>query len=196
MVKARVDYSGFAQAYGAGYASRLKLVAYPGCSLTTPEVPECLHATEVVTANNPVKQEVSAVLPVGDTTTSAADMTDPAATDPAAPTATTSPDPTATDLTATDLTATDPTATELSDPVATDPAKADPAALPPGCSCPSVMEELPDEPRTPEFPTPVTTAPIEAKWITAAVPVTGAVTPPPVVPVTPRRGVTGRRISW
>lgn len=36
-----VGYAGFDEAFGADWSSRLRLVALPGCALTTPEVPGC-----------------------------------------------------------------------------------------------------------------------------------------------------------
>ncbi|HEU4426089.1 MAG TPA: RHS repeat-associated core domain-containing protein [Pilimelia sp.] len=41
MVRLRVDYSGFAAAYGADWADRLRLVALPECALRTPERAGC-----------------------------------------------------------------------------------------------------------------------------------------------------------
>ncbi|MFG3715047.1 RHS repeat domain-containing protein [Micromonospora sp. NPDC047730] len=41
----RVDYSGFAGAYGGSYGSRLRLVQLPGCAVTTPELPQCRTGT-------------------------------------------------------------------------------------------------------------------------------------------------------
>ena len=51
-VTARLDYSGFAQAYGGGFASRLTVVALPSCAATTPQLPACQVATPVPTAND------------------------------------------------------------------------------------------------------------------------------------------------
>ena len=48
----RVDYSGFAGAYGGDYAARLRLAVLPDCALTTPSVPACRKATPVPTAND------------------------------------------------------------------------------------------------------------------------------------------------
>ena len=48
----QVDYSGFAAAYGAGYGSRLRLVALPACALTSPGVARCRRATAVPTLND------------------------------------------------------------------------------------------------------------------------------------------------
>ncbi|MFI1256501.1 RHS repeat domain-containing protein [Streptomyces netropsis] len=55
----RVDYSGFAQAFGGGYASRLRLVELPTCALTTPGKAECRSAKPVVTANDTEKQTLT-----------------------------------------------------------------------------------------------------------------------------------------
>jgi RHS repeat-associated protein len=51
-VTARLDYTGFAQAYGGGFASRLTVVALPSCAATTPQLPACQVATPVPTAND------------------------------------------------------------------------------------------------------------------------------------------------
>ncbi|MFF4241692.1 hypothetical protein ACFYYL_38010, partial [Actinomadura geliboluensis] len=48
----RLDYSGFGQAFGGSYGSRLRLVRFPGCVLTTPDEPECQTARPVTAANN------------------------------------------------------------------------------------------------------------------------------------------------
>ncbi len=47
-----VDYSAFAELYGADWATRLKLVAVPECALTTPELAECQQRTVVPTRND------------------------------------------------------------------------------------------------------------------------------------------------
>ncbi|MEV5576074.1 polymorphic toxin-type HINT domain-containing protein [Spirillospora sp. NPDC052269] len=47
-----LDYSDFATAFGGNYASRLRLVQYPACVLTTPERPECRTAVPLVTDND------------------------------------------------------------------------------------------------------------------------------------------------
>ncbi|WP_424210777.1 RHS repeat domain-containing protein [Streptomyces sp. BI20] len=49
-----VDYSGFREASGAGWASRLRLVRLPECALTTPEAPEC-RPEPVAGARNDVR---------------------------------------------------------------------------------------------------------------------------------------------
>ncbi|MCP2337282.1 polymorphic toxin-type HINT domain-containing protein [Actinomadura rupiterrae] len=47
-----LDYSDFATAFGGNYASRLRLVQYPACVLTTPERPGCRKAIPLVTDND------------------------------------------------------------------------------------------------------------------------------------------------
>ncbi|MGX9889028.1 polymorphic toxin-type HINT domain-containing protein [Streptomyces sp. NPDC002276] len=47
-----LDYSGFANAYGGDYASRLSLVRLPDCALTTPTVKKCRNTTPVATQND------------------------------------------------------------------------------------------------------------------------------------------------
>ncbi|MEV4110944.1 polymorphic toxin-type HINT domain-containing protein [Nonomuraea sp. NPDC049695] len=56
----RLDYSGFARAYGASYGSRLRLVRLPACALTTPDAPACRTATPVGSVNDTEHQSVSA----------------------------------------------------------------------------------------------------------------------------------------
>jgi RHS repeat-associated protein len=57
-----LDYSGFAQAYGGNFASRLRLVRLPSCALTTPEVAACRKPTEIAGTNDTKTQSVSAVV--------------------------------------------------------------------------------------------------------------------------------------
>ncbi|WP_245563554.1 DddA-like double-stranded DNA deaminase toxin [Longispora albida] len=47
-----LDYAGFAQALGSDYASRLRIVALPGCALTTPERSECQVQTPLPDSGN------------------------------------------------------------------------------------------------------------------------------------------------
>ncbi|MGQ4517343.1 polymorphic toxin-type HINT domain-containing protein [Streptomyces sp. DW26H14] len=47
-----LDYSGFADAYGGDYASRLSLVQLPACALTTPNTPGCRTRTPLKTHND------------------------------------------------------------------------------------------------------------------------------------------------
>ncbi|MFF4437778.1 RHS repeat-associated core domain-containing protein [Streptomyces sp. NPDC001621] len=51
-VAVTVDYSGFAQAYGGGYAARLHLVELPACALTTPAKDACRKSTPLATRND------------------------------------------------------------------------------------------------------------------------------------------------
>ncbi len=53
-----VGYKDFADAFGAGYGGRLRLVRLPACALSTPEVPEC-RATQPLATEN-AKETVSA----------------------------------------------------------------------------------------------------------------------------------------
>ncbi|WP_412539548.1 ricin-type beta-trefoil lectin domain protein [Longispora sp. K20-0274] len=57
-----LDYSSFANAFGAGYGARLRLVQVPACALTTPELAECQTRTELGSTNAGGK--VSARVPV------------------------------------------------------------------------------------------------------------------------------------
>ncbi|MFF1822993.1 RHS repeat domain-containing protein [Kribbella sp. NPDC058245] len=50
-VELRVDYSGFAQAYGADWNSRLRLVQLPECALKTPDAAACA-GTPIATRND------------------------------------------------------------------------------------------------------------------------------------------------
>ncbi|WP_426633817.1 ricin-type beta-trefoil lectin domain protein [Planosporangium sp. 12N6] len=58
-VRLRVDYSGFANAYGANYGDRLRLVALPACALTTPQKRECQRQTPLPSVNMPTTTSVS-----------------------------------------------------------------------------------------------------------------------------------------
>ncbi|MEV6809424.1 RHS repeat-associated core domain-containing protein [Streptomyces sp. NPDC051129] len=59
-VAVTVDYAGFAQAYGGGYASRLHLVALPACALTTPAKDACRKSTPLATRNDTGRQTLTA----------------------------------------------------------------------------------------------------------------------------------------
>ncbi|MGW4728486.1 polymorphic toxin-type HINT domain-containing protein [Streptomyces shenzhenensis] len=74
-VRAKVDYSGFADAFGGGYASRLTLVELPACALTAPDKKECRTSEPVATVNDTEKQTLTAqdvTLSAGSTTVLAA----------------------------------------------------------------------------------------------------------------------------
>ncbi|WP_370078092.1 RHS repeat-associated core domain-containing protein [Streptacidiphilus sp. MAP12-16] len=62
--KVALDYRAFADAYGAGWGSRLKLYAMPACALTTPQVAACRTQTPLVTTNTAKSNQVSAVVPL------------------------------------------------------------------------------------------------------------------------------------
>lgn len=61
-VEVRLDYSSFAGAYGGGYGSRLHLVTYPACVLTTPDEPGCRTATPVADTNDPATGTLTATV--------------------------------------------------------------------------------------------------------------------------------------
>ncbi|WP_369233805.1 HYD1 signature containing ADP-ribosyltransferase family protein [Streptomyces sp. R21] len=63
-----LDYSDFADAYGGSYGSRLRLVQYPECVLTTPNKKGCSTPTYLKSSNNTAKQTLTAkVNAAGDT---------------------------------------------------------------------------------------------------------------------------------
>ncbi|WP_198675816.1 RHS repeat-associated core domain-containing protein [Kribbella monticola] len=62
-----VDYSGFAEAYGGDWRSRLRLVSLPRCALTTPKNAGCLTATELGSTNDARAQKLSAPVSVSGT---------------------------------------------------------------------------------------------------------------------------------
>lgn len=73
-VKLSLDYGDFAEAYGGGYGSRLHLVTYPECVLTTPDKPECAEATPLPTTNDTNRSTLTAKVPAAPgATTDAAD---------------------------------------------------------------------------------------------------------------------------
>lgn len=60
--KVQLDYSGFADAYGGGYGSRLRFVQYPECLLTTPQKKECSTPSELKTDNSVGAQTLTATV--------------------------------------------------------------------------------------------------------------------------------------
>ncbi|MFJ6011531.1 polymorphic toxin-type HINT domain-containing protein [Streptomyces sp. NPDC092952] len=80
-VQVSLDYGDFAGAYGGGYGSRLQLVTYPECVLTTPERPGCSTATPLPTTNDTKTSTLTAKVPAApDTTTDVPDSKALAAT--------------------------------------------------------------------------------------------------------------------
>lgn len=61
-VGVRLDYSSLAQAFGAAYGTRLRLVQLPACALTTPNKPECRTPTLLVTTNNAETKTLTAAV--------------------------------------------------------------------------------------------------------------------------------------
>ncbi|MEV3872978.1 RHS repeat-associated core domain-containing protein [Streptomyces sp. NPDC049906] len=59
-LRVSVDYGAFAQAYGGGYASRMRLVQLPACALTTPNEDACRTVTPVEADNDTVRQTLTA----------------------------------------------------------------------------------------------------------------------------------------
>lgn len=57
-----LDYGTFENLYGADWGSRLRLVQFPACYLTTPDVEECQAYTELETVNDPATNTVSATV--------------------------------------------------------------------------------------------------------------------------------------
>nr|WP_307813130.1 polymorphic toxin-type HINT domain-containing protein [Streptomyces sp. N35] len=55
-----VDYSGFANAYGGGWASRLRAVELPACALTTPSKASCRKTEALPTVNDTKEQTLTA----------------------------------------------------------------------------------------------------------------------------------------
>ncbi|MGR6998906.1 hypothetical protein ACU686_13405 [Yinghuangia aomiensis] len=60
--RVQVDYASVANAVGAGWGSRLRLVQLPACILTTPERPECQVRTELNSVNDAKTSTVTADL--------------------------------------------------------------------------------------------------------------------------------------
>ncbi|SER01244.1 RHS repeat-associated core domain-containing protein [Streptomyces sp. yr375] len=75
-----LDYSGFANAYGGDYASRLTLVRLPACALTTPAVKKCRTTTPVATTNDVAHHTLTTTAPVNSSAVTAFAATAAAAT--------------------------------------------------------------------------------------------------------------------
>jgi RHS repeat-associated protein len=63
-VSVSLDYSAIEQAYGGGWASRLRLVAMPACALTTPQVAACRTRTPLESVNDPRSRKVTGTIAV------------------------------------------------------------------------------------------------------------------------------------
>ncbi|MYZ34164.1 MULTISPECIES: RHS repeat-associated core domain-containing protein [unclassified Streptomyces] len=59
-VRIGIDYSAFAQSYGASYASRVKLVRLPACAATTPGKKGCTTPSAITTRNDLSTQTLTA----------------------------------------------------------------------------------------------------------------------------------------
>ncbi|MGN9909976.1 RHS repeat-associated core domain-containing protein [Phytohabitans sp. LJ34] len=58
----KIDYSRFAGAFGGGWASRLRLLALPGCALSEPAKPGCLTGKKVESVNDIRARSVTATV--------------------------------------------------------------------------------------------------------------------------------------
>ncbi|MFF4573532.1 polymorphic toxin-type HINT domain-containing protein [Streptomyces sp. NPDC001410] len=68
-VSVKLDYSKFKNLYGADWASRLRLVQFPDCYLTTPDDEACQEYEELDTANDTASQSLTATIdPAADAT--------------------------------------------------------------------------------------------------------------------------------
>ncbi len=61
-VDVRIDYSGFAHAYGGDFADRLQLIRLPACATTTPDEPSCRQGTGVDSRNDTEQQALTATV--------------------------------------------------------------------------------------------------------------------------------------
>ncbi|MER6091734.1 polymorphic toxin-type HINT domain-containing protein [Streptomyces bluensis] len=59
-VEVTFDYASFADAYGGSYGSRLRLLQYPQCVLTTPQKKACTTAKPLATQNDTENQNLTA----------------------------------------------------------------------------------------------------------------------------------------
>ncbi|WP_228447337.1 RHS repeat-associated core domain-containing protein [Streptomyces paludis] len=66
-VRLSLDYSGFAHAFGAGWASRLSLVQLPDCALESPDAKDCGAGTPLATENDADAETLTADIPVDGT---------------------------------------------------------------------------------------------------------------------------------
>ncbi|MEU5833054.1 RHS repeat-associated core domain-containing protein [Streptomyces diacarni] len=68
-LRLELDYSGFRDLYGGGWASRLALHRLPDCALTTPGEPGCAPGRTLPARNNPQAATLSATVPLSLTET-------------------------------------------------------------------------------------------------------------------------------
>ncbi|MFJ4436145.1 polymorphic toxin-type HINT domain-containing protein [Streptomyces sp. NPDC088923] len=61
-VSVQLDYAKFQNLYGADWASRLRLVQFPDCFRTTPDVEECRQYEELETTNDTLTKTVTATV--------------------------------------------------------------------------------------------------------------------------------------
>lgn len=61
-VSVRLDYTKFQNLYGADWASRLRLVQFPDCFRTTPDIEECRQYEELETLNDTATSTVTATV--------------------------------------------------------------------------------------------------------------------------------------
>ncbi|MEV3875101.1 polymorphic toxin-type HINT domain-containing protein [Streptomyces sp. NPDC049906] len=61
-VRVKLDYAKFANLYGADWASRLRLVQFPACYLTTPDLEECQQSTPLETTNDEGRKSLTATV--------------------------------------------------------------------------------------------------------------------------------------
>ncbi|MFE6072513.1 RHS repeat domain-containing protein [Streptomyces sp. NPDC056525] len=75
-IKVQLDYGKFANLYGADWSSRLRLVQFPECYLTTPLEEACQAYTELETVNDTTTSSITATVdPAADGTTTPASAT-------------------------------------------------------------------------------------------------------------------------
>ncbi|MYW33185.1 RHS repeat protein, partial [Streptomyces sp. SID2119] len=71
-VDVEVDYSGFRDAYGGDWASRLTLKTLPACALTTPGKKGCATGESLTTSNDAVESTLKAAVSLPEATPAAA----------------------------------------------------------------------------------------------------------------------------
>ncbi|MEU6797965.1 polymorphic toxin-type HINT domain-containing protein [Nonomuraea wenchangensis] len=64
-VTMKVDYTSFAEAYGGGFGSRMRLAALPACALTSPDKAECRTSVPLQARNDTAAKALSADVELG-----------------------------------------------------------------------------------------------------------------------------------